>query len=307
MNEENKVIKNKSKGIIVGIAIAIVAIVAICFVMYATANSPTRRAMKAVELGKHYYDEMDYEKALAEFAEALEIDPNNKDIQVVADTYIGELIDMGYDYLNAEDYDEATNVANAILKYFPENELAEKLMSDIQEAIDEKNLEDADNEMSNIDEIEEVEESDEVVEVEDEIVLPEMTADGKYVDPDGDAWTKEQIINMWYSECVCRNCGSDLRTNIVPADWSYINSFGPPPNVILELGPNTIFNADGTCAMDDPHYHTCASCGVMYNFYEPDTPTFCTNGCCIPDGWLWADSSSPYHYMYEWIVSLNII
>jgi len=133
-NQEVMIEKKKSKaGLIVGLAIAVVAIIAIIVTIIVVANGPTSKANKALDLGKRYFDDMDYEKALAEFAEALEIDPNNKDIKAAVDDYISELVDMGYEYIEDEEYDEAVDIANTILEYFPDNKEAKKMLKEAEE------------------------------------------------------------------------------------------------------------------------------------------------------------------------------
>lgn len=128
---KNTIKKEQGKRLIIGASIVIISIIAIGIVIYVTANSPSRKAMKALNLGTRYYDEMNYEKALAEFVEALEIDPNNSEIKTVVDGYINELIEKANGYIEEKDYEQASDIASIITHNFPDDIASRKLYDDI--------------------------------------------------------------------------------------------------------------------------------------------------------------------------------
>lgn len=129
---ENVIEKKKSnKGLIFVVATLVVVVVAvICVVVMA--GSPSAKMKQALNLGERYLEEMDYESAMAQFAVAISIDPNNAETQATVDEYINKLIGEAYELVEAGDYDGAVNIANIILSYFPDNENAEKLIKDVE-------------------------------------------------------------------------------------------------------------------------------------------------------------------------------
>jgi len=101
---ENRVVKKKRLAVPIGIAIVVVCILVGGIVIYVKALSPDARLQKQLDLGRKYLDEMDYERAIAAFEKAIEIDPNNPEIYLeLANAYIG---------LN--DYDSASEVLDSI-------------------------------------------------------------------------------------------------------------------------------------------------------------------------------------------------
>lgn len=142
---ENVIEKKKSKtGLIIGL-VAIIAVIAIITIIVVIAGAPSKKAHQALALGERYLNEMDYESAIAQFAKAIEIDPNNSEIKSAVDDYISQLIDEGYDLIKDGKYDDAIDIANAILDSFPDNKKAKDLLEDAEDAEDADNAEKQDN------------------------------------------------------------------------------------------------------------------------------------------------------------------
>ena len=81
--------KKKQVGIILGIIVVIIAIVA-GIIVISNKSAPSRELSKALDLGNKYLTELNYEEAVIAFNRAIEIDPMNVDAYVgVADAYIG--------------------------------------------------------------------------------------------------------------------------------------------------------------------------------------------------------------------------
>ena len=75
--------KKKNTLLIVSLAIVILAIILIGIIIFVRSNSPERRLQEQLELGSRYLEELDYDRAIAAFEVAIEIDPRN------AESYVG--------------------------------------------------------------------------------------------------------------------------------------------------------------------------------------------------------------------------
>ena len=190
MNEvENIVGKKKSKGLVIGIAIAIAvvafAVLGTAIYFVADANSPEKKIAKQLDLGNKYLEDEDYERAIAAFDKAIDIDPK------CVDAYLGK----AEAYVALDDYEEAIAVLvdgygetedkaikKQLKKYVEEyvdgfvedGEIDEAIdfMEDIQDEIDDDLFEDYISELTEDNE-EVVDEEVPVEEVVEEVVYEE--------------------------------------------------------------------------------------------------------------------------------------
>ena len=94
-------------------AAVIVAGIVISIVVYV--NSPSYRAMKQVELGEKYLQEMNYEQAVLCFEQAIKIDPNNKEVLEIVAAHLDELYEVARSYGVAQEYASEKTVAQLML------------------------------------------------------------------------------------------------------------------------------------------------------------------------------------------------
>lgn len=130
MTEELK-IKSKKKSIL-GITIAIiVAIVVICFALFYASGSTQRKIDKKLDIAQKYLIELDYEQAIIEFSEILEIDTTCVDAYLgIADAYIGQsdyesakaILEQGIEKADSELLNNKLNEVNAEIERIAEKE-----------------------------------------------------------------------------------------------------------------------------------------------------------------------------------------
>ena len=93
--------KPKKKFIpLIILAVVLVAVISVVSVIVVVSSSPARRYEKQLNLGYRYFEELDYESAIAAFEAAIKIEPKN------IDAYEG----LAEVYLELEDYDELVDV-----------------------------------------------------------------------------------------------------------------------------------------------------------------------------------------------------
>ena len=111
--------KRKRWPIVTLFSILIIVILAVLIGLYVRSNSPQRRLQEQLDLGYRYLTELNYEKAVAAFEAAIEIDPQN------VEAYLG-LIDA---YKGSGDAD---GIINAYRQAF--DNLEKSALKDISEA-----------------------------------------------------------------------------------------------------------------------------------------------------------------------------
>ena len=83
VQETTQVVQKKKKWlipVIIGAAVALLAIIlAVVLVIALTVSAPKRALKKQLNLGEKYLTELDYENAILAYEEALRIDPNNEE------------------------------------------------------------------------------------------------------------------------------------------------------------------------------------------------------------------------------------
>ena len=92
VTEENKTVRRKRKRwpFVVLFSTLIVIILAVLIVLYVRSNSPQHRLQEQLDLGYRYLSELNYEKAVAAFEAAIEIDPKNVEAYLgLVDAYTG--------------------------------------------------------------------------------------------------------------------------------------------------------------------------------------------------------------------------
>ena len=98
---ENFPVKKKKSFLPIILLVSVLVLaVAIVSAVFIVSSSPSRRYQKQLDLGNRYMEELDYERAIAAFEAAIEIEPKN------VEPYKG-LVEA---YLNLEDYDELADV-----------------------------------------------------------------------------------------------------------------------------------------------------------------------------------------------------
>ena len=80
--------KKKKGNVLIIVLIAILIVAAILLGLGLYNSSPQTKVRKQISLGNRYYEEMDYDRAIAAYTEALEIDPKNVEAKTaLGDTY----------------------------------------------------------------------------------------------------------------------------------------------------------------------------------------------------------------------------
>ena len=106
----------KSRGLIIIVAIVVV-LATIGFIAFS--NSPAQRLKRQLDLGQKYLNELDYEKAVAAFKDALEIAPGDDDAEeYLASAYVDWVKELELE----ERTDEAEKVVSEALTLFPKEE-----------------------------------------------------------------------------------------------------------------------------------------------------------------------------------------
>ena len=87
MNEQIK--KDNSKGIWIAIIAVLMVVLAVVIGIAIFTNSPAQKYRRQIKLAEKYLDELDYDKAIASYKAAIEIDPKNPEAyEGLADVYI---------------------------------------------------------------------------------------------------------------------------------------------------------------------------------------------------------------------------
>ena len=106
----DKKCENTSKKILI---IVLTAVIAACLgiAVAAIINSPSRKVSRGIELAERYLSEQNYEQAVAEYENVLEIDPTNVDVYLgLAEIYektgdtdkAVEILEQGVEKTNAD-------------------------------------------------------------------------------------------------------------------------------------------------------------------------------------------------------------
>lgn len=109
---KNKLINNKKLVII-----AVVIVLALVCVLFLVSSNNSRSLNNCLDLGDKYLEEMEYEKALAAYNEAIEIDDR------CTEAYLG-LVEV---YIRTEEFDKALEVAKQGYEKTGDDRLKEKL------------------------------------------------------------------------------------------------------------------------------------------------------------------------------------
>ena len=83
------VTKKNNKAILVIVSIIVICALLGGIVYFASAQSPSAKLQKQLELGRQYLDDMDYERAVVAFESAISINPKSEEAyRGLADTYV---------------------------------------------------------------------------------------------------------------------------------------------------------------------------------------------------------------------------
>lgn len=127
--------KSHKKLILIIVAIACILCAALTTVILVRGNSKAKKLEKQLELGEKYLDELEYERAIAAYEEAIEIESNCVDaylamaeIYVEMDDYESalEVLEDGYDATESEDIEDMLDE----IEDMPEEEDEPKLPKD---------------------------------------------------------------------------------------------------------------------------------------------------------------------------------
>ena len=117
--DNTEIITNKASKkkiyVFAGIALAVILLAVIGIVAYS--NAPAVRLQKRLDLGNRYLSEMEYDKALAEYRAAIEIDPKN------AEAYLG-VVEV---YIRTNDFEQALAEAQTGYEATNDERLKEKI------------------------------------------------------------------------------------------------------------------------------------------------------------------------------------
>lgn len=118
---------NLLKWVIAAAAFAAAAIV-VATVVYV--NSPNYKAYQALELGERYLEEMDYERAVVKFIEALELAPRDQEIAAAIYGHLNDLLILAQDYGESNDYGTEREIAALVLRFDSKNSQGDELLAD---------------------------------------------------------------------------------------------------------------------------------------------------------------------------------
>ena len=124
-NNENIIKKKSNPLLLILIVIAVVSLLVLTVTGIAILSNPHRKYEKQLSLGARYLNNLDYEKAIAAYKTAIEIDPKNPD----AYKALAEI------YIEISDYEAAAEVLNDGINYVDETHELEILLSRIDENV----------------------------------------------------------------------------------------------------------------------------------------------------------------------------
>ncbi|MCR4641534.1 MAG: tetratricopeptide repeat protein [Lachnospiraceae bacterium] len=123
-NAADAEIKKKSFPWVIAIVSSLIVIALIIFIVVWASGSTERKYDEQLKLAERYLDELDYDRAVAAYKAAIDIDPENPEAYLaLADAYI----EMG-------DYEEARKILEKGLKSTGDEEIEERL-AEIEEMI----------------------------------------------------------------------------------------------------------------------------------------------------------------------------
>ena len=317
IKNEEKIVKKKKKvlPIIIG-CILIATLAVIAFVVINASGRKQDNVHEKIELAAQYLTDLDYENAIATYEEIIEIDPKAVDAYAgLANTYIAmadeRIANKKYDEADAN-LDNALDVINRGLENVDSKDSA--VLTDIQNLIEDrknniadinqkakeeekesskeakketKKKEDKKEETKkDTDEEEKPKEKEkEKVEEKEEIEQQNNQAEEqKYIDPYGEEWTKEEIIENYaaYKDLgglICSECGGKISKETVQCQ-----------NVIDENGNSSV-----------GYLHECSGCGLRIVCYTEDG-RIKQEECvyCGPDHAYFAD-------VYNWMLTTGVV
>ena len=81
--------KNSRKGSVIAIAAVAVLLIAVGVLSFVMSDSPAKKYEEQLKLAQRYLDELDYDKAIAAYRAAIEIDPKGEDAYLgLAEAYV---------------------------------------------------------------------------------------------------------------------------------------------------------------------------------------------------------------------------
>ena len=113
MGKDNGIEKNTKNNVFLFVVALVVILIIIGMVIAIMLNSPRNKYNKLIDLGQKYLSEMDYDKAIAAFSSAIEIDPMSDNAYIgLAEAHVGK-----------GEYDKALLVLNRGFEITGSNEL----------------------------------------------------------------------------------------------------------------------------------------------------------------------------------------
>lgn len=128
----------KKKPLIWGAAAAVAVIAAAVIGFFAYTGSPSYKAGKALKEAESCLAEKDYEQAISQLRQALELDPDNEELNASIHTHLEEFLQIAESCGEAGDYEAERRMASYVLLFQQNNEQAEALIAHagIQELLD---------------------------------------------------------------------------------------------------------------------------------------------------------------------------
>lgn len=117
--------KKKGKGLIIGLGCVLVLVIVVATAFVVLGGTDTIRAKHQLSLGNNYLDEMEYERAIAAFEQAIEIDPS------LAESYIG----LAEAYIGLKEYDKAFEVLEEGLEATDDDPAIEDYLEDLKDQL----------------------------------------------------------------------------------------------------------------------------------------------------------------------------
>ena len=133
--------KRKKLGIGAWIAAAVVVVAAAVVIgILVYINSPSYQARKALEEGERYLEDMDYDRAIAKFIDALKIDPANTEITAAIYGHLEEFLVSAQGRGEAGDYNAERQIASYVLTFDADNDQGQDLLAVLPEGMEDDRL-----------------------------------------------------------------------------------------------------------------------------------------------------------------------
>lgn len=246
--DETQELKGKKKGKWIILAIVLVALVAIGIICFITlGNTPEKRFRKQMDLGNKYLEEMEYEKAVAAFEAAIEIDPNN------ADAYVG----LAKAYLGLGDLEKARKAFKKAIKLNPDYaeeyaDLAKALGLDQKAEADKKETDQKETDEEQTVASSVVDEKDPETDTEDEPTDKELDEKGRLIALEEEVDLATYVPDHANAGVIIVSQNGeygaiDLKGNlIVPCKYESYSAVSDTGYFVMRIGPqSTVFSPKG--------------------------------------------------------------